>query len=71
MLATWAVEVQAIAPLVRIVLGEVRGRVSAEDTAIRPEVVVDDIEDDAQAGRMRPIDEARKSSGVPYRCVGA
>ena len=53
-------------------VGEIIGRKLAQITAIRPEVVVDHIEDHAQAERVRAIDEVRASRPARRRArVGA
>src|SRR5437764_1083945 len=58
-----AVEVQSLAPLVVVSRGEVVLRVLAKDTAVRPEVVVDDVQDDGEVQRVSPVDERTKIIG--------
>ena len=53
-----AVEVHRVAPFVHIAVGEVLGRVVAQHAAIGSQVVVDDVEDHADADRMRAVHEA-------------
>ena len=53
-----AVEVDRIAPLVGVAIGEVGLRKLAQVIAVGAEVVVDDVEDDADAGGMRGVDKA-------------
>ena len=52
-----AVEVDRVAPLVLVAVGEVRRRERAQVVADRAEMVVDDVEDDADAERVRAVDE--------------
>src|SRR5262245_19005956 len=51
------VEVQGRPPLGGVAIGEVIGRVSREVVAVGAQVVVDDVEDDAQARGVRSIHE--------------
>ena len=51
------VEVQRLAPIVSVAVGEVLGREARQIVAVRPEVVVDRVEDDSQATRVRGVDE--------------
>ncbi len=58
-----AVEVDRLSPLVLVAVGEVVGGERLEVVAIRPEVVVDDVEDDPEAGRVGAVDEAAEVVG--------
>jgi hypothetical protein len=62
---TRAVEIERVAPFVVVPVGEIVLCEARQVVAVRPEVVVDDVEDDAEAERVRGIDEARRSSGRP------
>ena len=58
-----AVEVDRVAPLVLVAIGEVGGRERAQVIAHRPEMVVDDVEDHGDAARVRRVDEAPEVVG--------
>src|SRR4051812_16687105 len=53
-----AVEVERVAPLGLVTLGEVVLGELCEIVAVRPEVVVDHVEDDGEPDVVRVIDEA-------------
>ena len=58
-----SVEVDRVAPLVLVAIGEIRGREIAKIVSCRPEMVVDDVEDDADAERVRAIHETPQIVG--------
>ena len=59
-----AVEVQRRAPLVRVAIGEVVGREAREIVPVGADVVVDHVEDHAQAQPVRGVDEAAQIVGA-------
>ena len=56
-------EVERLAPVVGVAIGEVVGREVGEIVAVGTEVVVDDVENDGQSESVRPIDEAAQIVG--------
>src|SRR5687767_15993601 len=58
-----AVEVDRLAPVVRIAIGEVIGGELRQVIAVRAEMVVDDIEDHAEAGAVRGVDKMTEIVG--------
>ena len=54
-----------LAPFGLVAVGEVVVGELAEVVAVRAEMVVDDVEDDAEAERVGAIDEAAKVVGLP------
>src|SRR5438128_1096493 len=59
-LGVLAIEVDGVAPFVRVALADVVGGELTQVIAIWPEMVVNDIEDHAHAEGMSVIDEAAK-----------
>jgi hypothetical protein len=57
------VEVDRLSPFGRVPRREVSGRVPAEVVAVGSEVVVDDVEDDAETEAMGAIDESAEVVG--------
>ena len=55
-----AVEVDGLAPLCRIPIGDIVGRKLGEIVTVGPEVIVDHVEDHTQSGGVGAIDEAAK-----------
>ena len=53
-----AVEVDRVAPGGLVAAGEVVGRVPAQVVAVRPQMVVDDVQDDAEAAGVRGVHQA-------------
>src|SRR5204863_9277242 len=60
-----AVEIDRLTPIVGIAIGEVSRRERGEVIPVRPEMVVDDIEDDGDAERVRGIDKPAEIVGLP------
>ena len=58
-----AVEIDGLAPLVLIAVGEIVLREAGEDIPVRPEMVVDDVEDDPEAEPVGRVDEAPQVVG--------
>jgi hypothetical protein len=56
--AVGTVEIDRIAPFVLVAVGEIGLREAAEVIPVRPEVVVDDVEDNRDAVPVRAIDKA-------------
>jgi hypothetical protein len=50
-------EVDRLAPVVLVLVGEIVGRVLRDVVPVGSEVIVDDVEDDGDTGRVRAIDE--------------
>src|SRR5262245_47655890 len=65
-----AVEVQGFAPVVAVAVAYVRRRECPQVVADRSEVVIDDIEDDADAGRVRGVDEPAEIVGLAVEMRG-
>jgi hypothetical protein len=66
-----AVEVDGFAPFVSVLVGEIRRRKRPEVVPRRPEMVVDDVEDDGDTSSVRSVDEAPevvRPSVQPGRC---
>jgi hypothetical protein len=59
-----AVEVDRLPPLVRVAIGEVRIGELLEVVAVGAQVVVHDVEDDAEAQRVRPVDKSSEVVGL-------
>ena len=53
----------ALAPVVLVAIGEIVRRELGQVVAVGPEMVVDDVENDAEAERMGAIDERAKIVG--------
>src|SRR5688572_1595622 len=65
------VEVDRLAPVVRVPICEVRLGEPLEVVAVGAQVVVDNVEDDAETHRMRPVHEAAevvRPPVEPRRC---
>src|SRR5262249_45130539 len=58
--AVGAVEVESLAPLILVAGGEVVGGKARQIISIRADVVVDDVENDAEAGRVSLVHKAAK-----------
>ena len=65
-----AIEIDRVAPLVLVPVAEIRGREQPHVVAARPEVVVDDVEDDADAERVGAIDEPLQIVGPAVQARG-
>src|SRR5262249_37530142 len=62
--ALWPIEVDRFTPRRAVAVGEVR-REFGQVVPFRPEVVVDDVENDREPNAVSPIDEAPQSIGAP------
>ena len=58
-----AVEIDRLAPFVVVAIGEISRGERFEIVSVRAEMVVDDVEDDGDAERMRAVDEAAEIVG--------
>ena len=63
------VEIDRVAPLVVVAVGEVVGAELAQVAAVRTEVVVDHVEDDAEPHAVRGVDEALERVGIAVAVV--
>ena len=69
--AVLAVEVDRVAPIGVMLLREIVGGELAQVIADGPKMVVDHVQNHAQAEPVGRSTKRRKSSGVPYSRVGA
>src|ERR1043166_500697 len=61
--AVRAVEIDRLAPFVLITIGEIALRKAFQVIAVRTEVVVDNVENDREAERMRAVDKGAEIVG--------
>src|SRR5437867_9100614 len=64
MIAVWAVEVQRLAPWRLVTVSEVRPEL-AKVVSLRPEMVVDHVENQREIALMRSVDEALQAERTP------
>src|SRR5207248_8333067 len=55
-----AIEIDRLTPFVIVAVGEISCRERVEVVTVRTEMVVDDVKDDSDAERVRPIDKVTK-----------
>ncbi len=68
--ATLAIEIDRLAPLVRVTIGEVVAAEAGKVVAVRAEVVVDHVQDHTDSVRMSGIDEATKRVRIAVAVKG-
>ena len=65
------IEIDRVSPFVVVARREIRARKLPKIISVRPQVVVDDIKEHAEAELMGAIDETAEIVGVPYDRLGA